>query len=109
VSVGFSARSSSLENFALITVAARESRPAIVPPSSGSRLAYPRARRENHAPGLALKPPPRLAEGAGGALLGDGGGPLEPLLEVVYREGLTVIALLAAHTHPGHVAGDAEL
>ena len=39
----------------------------------------------------------------------DSGAPLEPLLEVVDREGLTVTALLTTHTHPDHVAGDAEL
>ena len=39
----------------------------------------------------------------------DSGAPLEPLLDVVEREGLTVTALLTTHTHPDHVAGDGEL
>jgi hydroxyacylglutathione hydrolase len=39
----------------------------------------------------------------------DSGAPLEPLLEVVEREGLDVRALLTTHTHHDHVAGDAEL
>jgi hydroxyacylglutathione hydrolase len=39
----------------------------------------------------------------------DSGAPLEPLLEVVEREGLTIGSLLTTHTHHDHVAGDAEL
>jgi hydroxyacylglutathione hydrolase len=39
----------------------------------------------------------------------DSGAPLEPLLELVEREGLEVRALLTTHTHHDHVAGDAEL
>ena len=39
----------------------------------------------------------------------DSGGPLEPLVEVVEREGLNVVRLLTTHTHHDHVAGDAEL
>jgi glyoxylase-like metal-dependent hydrolase (beta-lactamase superfamily II) len=39
----------------------------------------------------------------------DSGAPLEPLFEVVEREGLTVGALLTTHSHHDHVAGDAEL
>lgn len=39
----------------------------------------------------------------------DSGAPLEPLLEVVEREGLSVGALLTTHSHHDHVAGDAEL
>jgi glyoxylase-like metal-dependent hydrolase (beta-lactamase superfamily II) len=39
----------------------------------------------------------------------DSGAPLEPLVEAVEREGLTVRALLTTHTHHDHVAGDAEL
>jgi hydroxyacylglutathione hydrolase len=39
----------------------------------------------------------------------DSGAPLEPLLEIVEREGVTVTALRITHTHGDHVAGDAEL
>ncbi len=39
----------------------------------------------------------------------DSGAPLEPLVEVVEREGLTVKALLTTHGHHDHVAGDPEL
>jgi len=48
-------------------------------------------------------------EGTREAYFVDSGAPLEPLLEVVDREGLTVTALLTTHTHPDHVAGDAQL
>ena len=48
-------------------------------------------------------------EGTREAFFVDSGGPLEPLLEVVEREGLEVKALLTTHTHGDHVAGDAEL
>jgi hydroxyacylglutathione hydrolase len=39
----------------------------------------------------------------------DSGAPLEPLVEIVEREGLTVTALLTTHSHQDHVAGDSEL
>jgi hydroxyacylglutathione hydrolase len=39
----------------------------------------------------------------------DSGAPLEPLVEVVEREGLTVTRLLTTHGHGDHVAGDEEL
>ena len=39
----------------------------------------------------------------------DSGAPLEPLLDVVEREGLRVTRLLTTHTHHDHVAGDDEL
>ena len=39
----------------------------------------------------------------------DSGAPLEPLVEIVEREGLEVRALLTTHTHHDHVAGDDEL
>jgi hydroxyacylglutathione hydrolase len=39
----------------------------------------------------------------------DSGGPLEPLHEVVEREGVRVVRLLTTHTHHDHVACDAEL
>jgi glyoxylase-like metal-dependent hydrolase (beta-lactamase superfamily II) len=39
----------------------------------------------------------------------DSGAPLDPLTQVVEREGLTVTALLTTHTHADHVAGDEEL
>jgi hydroxyacylglutathione hydrolase len=48
-------------------------------------------------------------EGTREAFFVDSGGPLEPLLETVEREGLRVSALLTTHTHTDHVAGDAEL
>jgi glyoxylase-like metal-dependent hydrolase (beta-lactamase superfamily II) len=48
-------------------------------------------------------------EGTREALFVDSGAPLEPLVEVVGREGLTVTRLLTTHTHPDHVAGDDEL
>jgi hydroxyacylglutathione hydrolase len=39
----------------------------------------------------------------------DSGAPLEPLHDVVEREGLSVKRLLTTHTHHDHVAGDDEL
>jgi hydroxyacylglutathione hydrolase len=39
----------------------------------------------------------------------DSGAPLEPLVGVVEREGLTVTRLLTTHAHHDHVAGDDEL
>src|SRR5262245_44321930 len=39
----------------------------------------------------------------------DSGAALEPLAEIVEREGLEVTALLTTHSHADHVAGDAEL
>jgi hydroxyacylglutathione hydrolase len=48
-------------------------------------------------------------EGSREAFFVDSGAPLEPLLEVVEREGLEVKALLTTHRHPDHVAGDGEL
>ena len=48
-------------------------------------------------------------EGTREAYFVDSGAPLEPLLAVVEREGLQVGALLTTHSHPDHVAGDAEL
>jgi hydroxyacylglutathione hydrolase len=39
----------------------------------------------------------------------DSGAPLEPLVAVVEREGLTVTRLLTTHGHTDHVAGDGEL
>ena len=39
----------------------------------------------------------------------DSGAPLEPLMQIVEREGLTVTTLLTTHTHTDHVAGDDEL
>jgi glyoxylase-like metal-dependent hydrolase (beta-lactamase superfamily II) len=51
-----------------------------------------------------------LADEPGGtAVFVDSGGPLEPLHEVVEREGLDVTHLLTTHTHPDHVACDDEL
>ncbi len=51
-----------------------------------------------------------LADEPGGtAVFIDSGAPLEPLHEVVEREGLTVTHLLTTHSHPDHVAGDDEL
>jgi hydroxyacylglutathione hydrolase len=43
------------------------------------------------------------------AVFVDSGAPLEPLVEIVDREGLTVTALLTTHGDADHVAGDAEL
>jgi hydroxyacylglutathione hydrolase len=48
-------------------------------------------------------------EGTREAFFVDSGAPLEPLVEIVEREGLTVTALLTTHRHADHVAGDAEL
>ena len=48
-------------------------------------------------------------EPGGTAVFVDSGAPLEPLHEVVEREGLTVTHLLTTHGHPDHVAGDDEL
>ena len=51
-----------------------------------------------------------LADEPGGtAVFIDSGAPLEPLYEVVERERLKVTHLLTTHSHPDHVAGDAEL
>src|SRR5918994_6552084 len=48
-------------------------------------------------------------EGTRDAFFVDSGAPLEPLLEVVDREGLHVKSLLTTHSHHDQVAGDAEL
>ncbi len=48
-------------------------------------------------------------EPGGAAVFVDSGAPLEPLLEVVERERLTVTHLLTTHSHADHVAGDDEL
>src|SRR3954453_18403351 len=48
-------------------------------------------------------------EGSREAFFVDSGAPLEPLVSVVEREGLSVVRLLTTHTHHDHVAGDAEL
>jgi glyoxylase-like metal-dependent hydrolase (beta-lactamase superfamily II) len=45
----------------------------------------------------------------GTAVFVDSGAPLEPLLQVVERERLTVTHLLTTHSHGDHVAGDDEL
>ncbi len=39
----------------------------------------------------------------------DSGAPLEPLAEIVEREGLRVVRLLTTHGHHDHVSGDGEL
>ena len=48
-------------------------------------------------------------EPGGSAVFVDSGAPLEPLLETVARERLTVTHLLTTHSHHDHVAGDDEL
>jgi hydroxyacylglutathione hydrolase len=48
-------------------------------------------------------------EGSREGFFVDSGAPLEPLVELVERERLTVTALLTTHTHGDHVAGDSEL
>jgi glyoxylase-like metal-dependent hydrolase (beta-lactamase superfamily II) len=48
-------------------------------------------------------------EPGGTAIFVDSGAPLEPLIETVEREGLTVTHLLTTHGHGDHVAGDEEL
>ena len=48
-------------------------------------------------------------EPGGTAVFVDSGAPLEPLFEVVEREGLTVTHLLTTHADPDHVAGDDEI
>lgn len=48
-------------------------------------------------------------ESGGTAVFVDSGAPLEPLLETVKRERLTVTHLLRTHGHADHVAGDDEL
>ena len=51
-----------------------------------------------------------VADEAGGtAVFVDSGGPLDPLHEIVEREGLRVTHLLTTHAHGDHVAGDDEL
>ena len=48
-------------------------------------------------------------EPGGTAVFVDSGAPLDPLHEVVQREGLRVTHLLTTHAHGDHVAGDDEL
>ncbi len=48
-------------------------------------------------------------EPGGTAVFVDSGAPLEPLIETVERERLTVTHLLTTHAHHDHVAGDGEL
>ena len=48
-------------------------------------------------------------EPGGKAVFVDSGGPLDPLHEVVEREGLKVTHLLTTHAHGDHIAGDDEL
>jgi hydroxyacylglutathione hydrolase len=48
-------------------------------------------------------------EPGGTAVFVDSGAPLQPLLDAVERERLTVTHLLTTHAHHDHVAGDAEL
>ncbi|MBA2384270.1 MAG: MBL fold metallo-hydrolase [Actinobacteria bacterium] len=48
-------------------------------------------------------------EPGGTAVFVDSGAPLDPLHEVVEREGLRVTHLLTTHAHGDHVAGDDEL
>ena len=48
-------------------------------------------------------------EPGGTAVFVDSGGPLDPLHEVVEREGLKVTHLLTTHAHGDHIAGDDEL
>ena len=48
-------------------------------------------------------------EPGGTAVFVDSGAPLEPLLDVVERERLTVTHLLVTHSHHDHVAGNDEL
>ena len=48
-------------------------------------------------------------ESGGVAVFVDSGAPLEPLLELVEREGLTPTHLLRTHTHGDHVEHEEEL
>jgi hydroxyacylglutathione hydrolase len=48
-------------------------------------------------------------EPGGTAVFVDSGAPLEPLLQVVDRQRLTVTHLLTTHSHGDHVAGDDQL
>jgi hydroxyacylglutathione hydrolase len=48
-------------------------------------------------------------EASGAAVFVDSGAPLEPLLAVVERDGLTPTHLLVTHGHADHVAGNDEL
>jgi hydroxyacylglutathione hydrolase len=48
-------------------------------------------------------------EPGGTAVFVDSGAPLEPLLQIIEAEGLTVTHLLTTHSHGDHVAGDAQL
>jgi len=48
-------------------------------------------------------------EAGGAAVFVDSGGPLEPLLEFVEREGLTVTHILRTHGHTDHVVLEGEL
>ncbi len=50
-----------------------------------------------------------LADDSGTAVFVDSGAPLEPLLAVVEREGLSPTHLLITHGHADHVAGNDEL
>ena len=48
-------------------------------------------------------------EPGGTAVFVDSGAPLDPLHEVVEREGLKVTHLLTTHAHGDHIAGDDEV
>jgi hydroxyacylglutathione hydrolase len=48
-------------------------------------------------------------EPGGTAVFVDSGAPLEPLVEAVERDGLTVTHLLTTHADADHIAGDAEI
>src|SRR5262245_18176932 len=48
-------------------------------------------------------------ESGGTAVFVDSGGPIEPLLEFVERERLTVTHILRTHGHTDHVVGEEEL
>jgi hydroxyacylglutathione hydrolase len=50
-----------------------------------------------------------LADDGGAAVFVDSGAPLEPLIAVVERDGLTPTHLLVTHGHADHVAGNDEL
>src|SRR5919202_37793 len=107
---GSSARSRSFENFALTTFDARPIKPAIHPPSRESEVRVPGVIVERSMDPRWLSNAYLVASEPGGtAVFVDSGAPLEPLFEVVERQGLRPTHLLITHGHGDHVAGNDDI